>query len=136
MPAPLMDFADSPVSLPTEEQGPWILVFLSVGCSGCKMQMPSFLRFVRASKIPADRVISVINGDRNGIEFYSDQLRAVSKLVPSGENTAPLEAELAVSSFPSYFIVSEGRVLFAAQSSARLLDEGLHLLEAPLEAAH
>ncbi|MFK0258188.1 TlpA family protein disulfide reductase [Streptomyces sp. NPDC090445] len=124
----LTDVSGDRVELPTDpEDGPWILTFQAVGCAGCKEQLPDYRRYLQSTGLPRHRVVSVIHGDASEAELYREQLGDLATLVPADGPgpAADLVADLGVSIFPTYLVVSpEGTVLRSEVSSARLRQAG------------
>ncbi|MEV4228960.1 hypothetical protein AB0J81_18000 [Streptomyces bobili] len=122
--APFMVNMDgNEVAFPAPGSDPWVLSFQSVGCSGCKQQLPTYKKFLSSTGLGEERVFSLVIGEADGVAFYRDELSGFANVIPvdGQDSTLALMAELGVSVFPTYLIVDgNGRVKVSSQSSAGL----------------
>jgi hypothetical protein len=120
----LIDVGGEELRLPPAGSGPWVLTFQSVGCAGCKMQMPAYKSFLRASGISRDRVFSIVVGDADGLSYYHDELGQLGHVIHGAGNASEIVESLGVSVFPTYLLVdADGTVTVSSQSSAALSDD-------------
>ncbi|MEV7579119.1 TlpA family protein disulfide reductase [Streptomyces erythrochromogenes] len=123
----LSDLDGERVELPAGTDGSWLVSFQAVGCAGCKEQLPDYRRYLQDLGLPRDRVLAVIHGDMAEADLYRRELGDLATLV-SADGPGPgadLVAELGVSIFPTYLVVSaEGTVVRSEVSSARLRQAG------------
>ncbi|MGW1717677.1 TlpA family protein disulfide reductase [Streptomyces sp. NPDC002156] len=129
----LVDVTGEEVRLPGAGSGPWVLAFQSVGCTGCKMQMPAYKSFLRASGISRDRVFSIVVGDADGLPYYQDELGQLGHVVHGVDGASGIVESLGVSVFPTYVLVDgDGRVVVSTQSSAALPNDAAPLRQPDL----
>ncbi|MER5549015.1 hypothetical protein ABT072_42995 [Streptomyces sp. NPDC002589] len=115
-----VDSAGEPVSLPPEDDGPWLLTFQSVDCSGCKQQLPTYRRYLEEQGLPRDRVISVIRGGTDGLELYEQLIGEYSRIIPADDRVA-VAADLGVEVWPTYLVVGpDGTVSVSRDNAAEL----------------
>ncbi|MER7107299.1 TlpA family protein disulfide reductase [Streptomyces sp. NPDC000229] len=124
----MTDVHGDAVSFPSGDGEPWILTFQSVGCSGCKEQLPGYRKYLKTLGMNRDRVFSVITGDASGVALYRSELDEVSHIVHADAALEQFTQDLGVAVWPTYLVVSgDGRVLHSGYSSARLAESGLRL---------
>ncbi|KAB1147668.1 hypothetical protein F7R91_11290 [Streptomyces luteolifulvus] len=122
----LIDADGMEVDLPFAGPDPWVLTFQAVGCSGCKLQLPAYKKFLRDTGVDRDRVFSVIVGDVEGVSFYNDELGELGRVVHASGDAFKLVQGLGVSVFPTYLVVDGGgKVMVSSQSSSLLADVGV-----------
>ncbi|NUV62311.1 hypothetical protein [Streptomyces sp. CAI-85] len=116
----LVDVAGEPFSLPVGSAQPWVLAFQSLGCAGCRQQLPGYRKFLEEHGVPAERAISLAIGDPADLGWLRSGLDGVGRVVHVDQNS-PVVANLQISHWPTYLVVGpDDRVLFSTRSSARL----------------
>ncbi|AXG78393.1 TlpA family protein disulfide reductase [Streptomyces paludis] len=124
---PMTDTDGASVEFPMNSANPWILTFQSIGCSGCKQQLPRYKRHLEALKLDRSQVFSVIIGDGEEIEHYRKELNGLSHIVQADEFLNEFTESLGISVWPTYLVVTNGRVGFSANSAARLAEVKISL---------
>ncbi|MET8533045.1 hypothetical protein ABZV67_14110 [Streptomyces sp. NPDC005065] len=116
----LVDSDGQPFFLPTDSSEPWILAFQSLGCSGCRQQLPGYRKFLEEQGIPEERAVSISIGDPTELGWLKEGLRGAGRMVHV-EQDSPLVTGLQITTWPTYLVVgADATVAYAAQSSARL----------------
>ncbi|MEU1145959.1 TlpA family protein disulfide reductase [Streptomyces sp. NPDC005863] len=116
----MLDSEGRPVTLPTAQDGPWILTFQSVTCSGCEAQLPAYRQYLQQSGLPRERVISVISGARAELGPYAAALGDLATIVHDDEAKS-LADRLGVRIWPTYLVVSpDGTVGHSTESVGSL----------------
>ncbi|MER5549016.1 hypothetical protein ABT072_43000 [Streptomyces sp. NPDC002589] len=107
------------IPLPISGNKSWLLVFLSAECPGCNQQLGRFRRYLTEHGLPADRVISVVMGERSALAKMTERLADVSQVVHVDEASS-LMTTLHIAKWPTYVMVGPGgRVAFSSQSVSR-----------------
>ncbi|MEV0300123.1 TlpA family protein disulfide reductase [Streptomyces prasinus] len=123
-PVGLVDVNGKPFSLPVGSAQPWVLAFQSLGCAGCRQQLPGYRKFLEEHGIPAERAISLAIGDSADLGWLRSGLEGAGHLVHVDQNS-PAVADLQITHWPTYLVVgADDRVVFATRSSARLTASG------------
>ncbi|WP_405950366.1 hypothetical protein OG588_32505 [Streptomyces prunicolor] len=121
----LVDVDGRPWQRAGEDDEPWVLSFLSMSCTGCKEQMPRYLKFLRDHNLSREQAISVVVGDDSDLEALNTELGATSRIVRI-EEAAQIVVDLKVTTWPTYAIVApDSTVAFATGSVTRLAHRGL-----------
>ncbi|WP_143590742.1 TlpA family protein disulfide reductase [Thermoactinospora rubra] len=98
----------APVALEVFGERP-LVAFLSPHCLPCKEQLPAFIEYAAARPGGPDAVLAVVVGTQEEAAQTVARLRPVAAVVVEPDG-GPLQQAFAVTGFPAFVLVQQGRV--------------------------
>lgn len=91
------------------KEGPFIVAFLSVECSGCRAQAAELKKGVIS--VPGPRLVSVVLGEGEAAESFAREVASFSDVVPVGYGSK-LVSDVGITIWPSFVLCDDaGEVL-------------------------
>ncbi|MFC9234374.1 hypothetical protein ACFTZI_36310 [Streptomyces decoyicus] len=93
------------------KEGPFIVAFLSVECSGCRAQAAELKKGVIS--VPGPRLVSVVLGEGEAADSFAREVASFSDVVSVGHGSK-LVSDVGVTVWPSFVLCDEaGEVLWS-----------------------
>ncbi|MDG4825007.1 TlpA disulfide reductase family protein [Asanoa sp. WMMD1127] len=86
-----------------------LVAFFSPTCRPCKERLPAFVAYAAARPGGRDSILAVVAGSPEESAVLVDQLRPVATVVVEADQ-GPVQQAFAVTGFPAFVLVKDGRV--------------------------
>jgi hypothetical protein len=101
-----------------------VVGFFSTSCSICPERVPMFVDYLAKHRVPAERVLAVVNGHETTPAPYLDTLRAVAQVCTEAHD-GPIARAFRVTGFPAFALLDEhGDVIATEYVPSRLPEPG------------
>lgn len=100
---------------------PYVLAFLSTGCSACHEQLPAFAELAGRVEGGRSRVVAIVEGAPDQVAAYVETLAPVARVV-TGEHALAVHTRFDMSVLPTYLVLDGDGTVRVNTSRAQDLD--------------